>query len=135
VKIVIIINKELPKGLVANTAAVLGISAGKLFGDMVGHDNMDADGRMHRGITTKTVPILGGTKEEIKGIRDNLYGSDYTDTTVIDFSEIAQKSLDYETYTTVLANALSSEIDYLGICIYGPVKKVNKLTGYLGLLK
>lgn len=134
-KIVMIINKELPIGLIANTAAVLGITAGKMFSEIVGHDNFDADGNVHSGITTKTIPILSGTKAQIKSIRDRLYGEDYLDSTVIDFSEVAQKSLDYDAYTALLANSESADIDYLGICIYGPMRKVNKLTGYLGLLR
>jgi len=134
-KIVMIIDKELPRGLLANTAAVLGISLGKTFQDIVGCAIKDADGFVHSGITSKTVPILAGDKEQIKQIRDNLFNSDDSDITVIDFSTIAQKSLDYESYTRLLANSPSSEIDYLGICLYGPVKKINKITGYLGLLR
>jgi hypothetical protein len=134
-KIVMIINRELPIGLIANTAAVLGITAGKMFGEIVGSDNFDLDGNVHAGITTKTIPILSGTKAQIKSIRDSLYGEDHLDTTVIDFSEVAQKSLDYDAYTALLANLESAAIDYLGICIYGPMRKVTKLTGYLGLLR
>lgn len=43
-KTVMIVNKELPVGLIANTTAVLGISLGNLFPDIVGHDIQDADG-------------------------------------------------------------------------------------------
>ncbi len=134
-KIVMIINRELPIGLIANTAAVLGISAGKMCSEIVGSDNFDLDGNLHVGITAKTIPILSGTKAQIKRIRDSLYEKEAQDCNVIDFCEIAQKSLDYDTYSALLANMESSAIEYLGICIYGSTKKVNKLTGYLGLLK
>jgi hypothetical protein len=134
-KIVMVINKELPIGLIANTAAVLGISAGKIQGEIVGDDIKDKDGNLHKGITTKTIPILEGTKEQVKCIRERLFEESFASVTVVDFSEIAQRSLDYESYTTVLNNSVSTAIEYLGVCIYGPVKKVNKLTGYLGLLK
>jgi hypothetical protein len=135
VKIVMIINRELPIGLIANTAAVLGISAGKMCSEIVGSDNFDLDGNLHVGITARTIPILSGTKAQIKWIRDSLYEKELPDCKIIDFCEIAQKSLDYDTYSALLANMKSSAIEYLGICIYGPTKKVNKLTGYLGLLK
>jgi hypothetical protein len=134
-KMVMVINKELPAGLIANTAAVLGISAGKMFEGIVGDDVQDADGHIHRGITTKTIPVLGAANEQIKGIRDILFDTAYADVTVVDFCEIAQRSLDYANYTTILSNTASSEIGYLGVCLYGPVKKINKLTGYLGLLR
>lgn len=134
-KIVMVINKELPTGLLANTAAVLGISAGKIYGEIVGADIEDNDGNMHAGITTKAVPILAGTKEQVKSIRERLFEEAFAGVTVVDFSEIAQRSLDYESYTRALNSFASAEIEYLGVCMYGPIKKVNKLTGYLGLLK
>ncbi|MEN6384757.1 MAG: DUF2000 family protein, partial [Phycisphaerales bacterium] len=66
-KIVMVINKELPLGLVANTAAVLGISLGKMFQqDIVGCDIQDGDGNIHSGITAKTIPVLAGNREQIK---------------------------------------------------------------------
>lgn len=134
-KIVMIINRELPIGLIANTAAVLGISAGKICSEIVGHDNVDQDGNLHVGITAKTIPILAGTKAQMKSIRESLYKEEQLDCKVIDFCEVAQRSLDYDTYSALLANMEGAAIEYLGICIYGPIKKVNKITGYLGLLK
>jgi hypothetical protein len=134
-KIVMVINKELPIGLIANTAAVLGISAGKMYEEIVGADIKDNDGNVHKGVTTKPIPILEGTKVQVKCIREKLFDESFASVTVVDFSEIAQRSLDYENYTKVLNNSASTEIEYLGVCIYGPVKKINKLTGYLGLLK
>ena len=134
-KIVMVINKELPIGLIANTAAVLGISAGKIYEEIVGDDIQDSDGNIHTGITTKTIPILEGTTEQVKCIREKLFDEKFKDVHVVDFSEIAQRSLDYESYTRALNNSTSAEIKYLGVCMYGSLKKVNKLTGYLGLLK
>lgn len=134
-KTVMIVNKELPVGLIANTTAVLGISLGNLFTNIVGHDIQDADGQTHLGITSKTIPILGGSKDQIKTIRDKLLSNKESEITVIDFSEIAQRCLDYENYVGLLSSLPYAQIYYLGICIYGPVKKVNKLTGNLGLLR
>jgi hypothetical protein len=130
-----IINQELPLGLIANTTAVLGISLGNLFPDIVGQDIQDADGQTHLGITNKTIPILGGSKDQIKAIRDKLLSNKESGITVIDFSESAQKCLDYENYASLMSSLPYTQLYYLGICIYGPVKKVNKLTGNLGLLR
>ncbi|MBP2660187.1 MAG: hypothetical protein H6Q69_3219 [Firmicutes bacterium] len=135
-KIAMVINKELPLGLVANTAAVLGISLSKMFQqDIVGCDVQDADGNVHIGITAQTIPILGGNREQIKDIRDTLFDSAYSDIIIIDFSEIAQKCLEYDNYIRMLSCLSSSDIYYLGVCMYGTKKKVNKLTGNLGLLR
>ncbi|SMC90019.1 DUF2000 domain-containing protein [Sporomusa malonica] len=135
-KIVMVINKELPLGLVANTAAVLGISLSKMFQqDIVGCDIQDVNGNVHRGITAQTIPVLNGSRQQIKDIRDLMFGSAYSEITVIDFSEVAQKCLEYEDYSRTLSSLPSSDIYYLGICLYGPKKIVNKLTGNLGLLR
>lgn len=135
-KIAMVIAKDIPLGLVANTAAVLGISLSKIFQrDIVGGDVLDADGNLHIGITAQTIPVLAGSREQIKSIRDTLFGSDYSDITAIDFSEVAQRCLDYDDYIKKLSCLSSSDIYYLGICLYGPKKKVNKLTGNLGLLR
>lgn len=135
-KIVMVINRELPLGLVANTAAVLGISLSKLSEqDIVGSDIQDANGNVHVGITAHTIPVLAGSREQIKDLRDTMFDGAYSDISVIDFSEVAQKCLDYDNYTQLLSCLPSSEIYYLGICLYGPKKKVNKLTGNLSLLR
>lgn len=134
-KIVMIVNKELPLGLIANTTAVLGISLGHLFPAIVGPDIEDGDGQTHLGITNKTIPVLSGQKEQIKAIRDQLFNSQQSEITVIDFSEIAQKCLDYADYIRLLSSLPATEIYYLGICLFGPAKQVNKLSGNLGLLR
>ncbi|MBP2644108.1 MAG: hypothetical protein H6Q67_1995 [Firmicutes bacterium] len=134
-KVVMIINKDLPIGLIANTAAVLGVSLGKYSEDIVGYETKDADGNMHLGITNKSLPILGANSQQIKDIRETLFEDRYSDIQVIDFSSVAQKSLNYDNYTAILATMTSSELEYLGICLSGNIKKINSLTGNLGLLK
>lgn len=134
-KIAMIINKELPAGLLANTAAVLGVTLGHRIEQLVGNDVEDADGNNHIGITTKTIPVLGGTKEQLTEIRQRLYSNEFSDVLVVDFSEVAQRSLDYDNYTALMAQCTAEDLRYLGLSLYGPVKKVNKLTGFIGLLR
>lgn len=71
----------------------------------------------------------------MKSIRESLYKEEGLDCKVIDFCEVAQRSLDYDNYSALLANMEGAAIEYLGICIYGPIKMINKFTGYLGLLR
>jgi len=134
-KIVMVVNRELPVGLIANTTAVLGITVGKLFEGVVGPDISDADGNQHLGITSKVIPILAGTKEKIRAIRHRAGQEGNEDIQVIDFSEIAQKCKSYNDYREHLSNMKYEDIYYLGICMYGPVKKINKLTGSMPLLR
>lgn len=134
-KIAMVINKDIPVGLIANTSAVLGISLSRLFPGIVGEDVLDGDGNAHAGITTQNIPVLAADREKIKGLRDCLFDAAYEDVSVIDFSEAAQKCLDYGDYIARLGGLPADDLYYLGICLYGPKKKVNKLTGNLGLLR
>jgi len=134
-KVVMIIDKDLPVGLIANTAAVLGASLGKMVDDLVGGDLADADGNLHLGITTRNIPILGATQEQLKAIRARLYEAEFAEVTTVDFNNIAQRSLDYGDYGRLLAETGSGALDYLGVCLFGPQKKVNRLTGSIGLLR
>lgn len=134
-KVVMIIDRELPVGLIANTAAVLGANLGKMVADLVGGDLTDADGNLHRGITTRNIPILGATREQIKAIRARLYDAEFAAVATVDFNNIAQRSLDYDDYGRLLAATDGDALTYLGVCLYGPQKKVNSLTGNIGLLR
>lgn len=135
-KLVMVINRDLPLGLVANTAAVLGISLSKIYQeDIVGGDIVDADGNLHLGITAQTIPILSASREQVKEIREAMFEPAFAEVAAIDFSEAAQRCLNYEQYIRSLAQLSAEELFYLGVCMYGPKKKVNKLTGSLPLLR
>lgn len=56
-KIVMLVNKELPLGLIVNTAAVLGVSLGKLKNELVGEDYLDKVNCIHPGIAKSAIPL------------------------------------------------------------------------------
>ncbi|MGR6861764.1 DUF2000 family protein [Aliivibrio salmonicida] len=55
--------------------------------------------------------------------------------TVVDFSNVAQSTKNYQDYSEKLASTKADDIEYLGIAIYGAKKLVNKYTGNLGLVR
>ncbi len=59
-KCVMILDERLPVGLIANTAAILGITLGKMRPEAVGADVTDKTGNIHPGIIEFPVPILKG---------------------------------------------------------------------------
>lgn len=134
-KCVVVIDEKLPLGIIANTAAILGITLGKRRPDLVGADVYDRTGNGHSGIIQFPVPILKGNVEVIKSIREKLYGPEYSDLTVVDFSDLAQGCKIYDEFIDKMKDISDTELNYYGIAICGAKKKVNKLTGSMALLK
>lgn len=60
-KCVMVIDEQLPLGIIANTAAITGITLGKAMPEVVGADVRDENGHMHLGIIEFPVPILRGS--------------------------------------------------------------------------
>lgn len=134
-KCVMVIDENLPLGLISNTAAVLGVAIGRNLPEVVGSDVVDQTGNRHLGITEIPIPILRSSKEQIKELRSRLYEDNYRDLIVVDFSDAAQSCNNYEEYTGKMANAPESSLSYLGLALCGDKKKVNKLTGSMPLMR
>ena len=107
-KCVMVIDENLPLGIIANTAAIMGITLGKQMPEVVGADVYDRTGNGHLGIIEFPVPILKGNVEVIKSIREKLYE---------------------------MKDVPETELNYYGVAICGAKKKVNKLTGSMALLR
>ena len=134
-KCVMIIDEQLPLGIIANTAAIMGITLGKSIPEVVGKDVYDKTGNKHLGIITFPVPILKGDIQTIKTIRKKLYEPEFSDLIVIDFSDIAQMSKSYTEFITKMQSITETELNYIVITLCGTKKKMNKLTGNIALLK
>ena len=134
-KCVMVIDEGLPLGMIANTAAIMGITLGKKMPEVVGADVTDQSGNEHLGIIEFPVPILRGTRPDIKQIREKLYQPEFQDLTVVDFSDLAQSCKTYDEFMEKMGRVSESDLQYLGVAICGSRKKVNKLTGNMPLLR
>lgn len=134
-KCVMIMNEELPCGIIANTAAVMGITIGKHMPQIVGENVIDQSGCEHLGVITFPVPILKGKRDMLKQIRETLFQEEYADMLVVDFFDVAQSCKTYEEYIEKMKKVSQEELEYFGIAICGSKKKVNKLTGSMPLLR
>ena len=134
-KCVMVIDEHLPLGLIANTAAIMGITLGKKMPEVVGADVADKTGREHLGIIAFPVPILKGNAETMKAIRAKLYEPEFSDVTVVDFSDLAQSCKTYDEFIGKMKDASEADLTYFGIALCGAKKKVNKLTGSMALLR
>ena len=130
-----VIDAALPLGLIANTAAMLGISIGKLHPEMVGEDVTDASSLLHAGISIYPISMLKGDEALLKELRHKLYEPEFSALTAVDFSDVAQKINVYADFVQKSLETPESEHHYYGIALFGEKKKVNRLTGMLPLLR
>lgn len=134
-KCVMVIDSFLPLGIIANTAAIMGITLGREMPEVVGQDLADRTGRRHLGIITFPVPILKGSPETIREIREKLYQPEFAGLTAVDFSDLAQGCKTYEEYAEKMLDVPEEGLRYFGVAICGEKKKVNRLAGSLPLLR
>ena len=134
-KCVMIMDENLPLGIITNTAAVMGVTIGKHLPGVVGADVLDRSGREHLGVIEFPIPILRGNRDKIRELRALLYEEPFRDLKVVDFSDTAQSCKTYGEFIEKIAAVPESDLAYFGIAICGDKKKVNKLTGSLPLLR
>ena len=131
----VVYDEELPLRIIANTAAIMGITLGKAIPEVVVADVRDESGHTHLGIIEFPVPILRGSPESIKALREKLYEPDFQALTVVDFSDLAHSCKTYDEFIGRMAQVPESTLQYFGVAVCGAKKKVNKLTGSLPLLR
>ena len=112
-KCVMVVDEAMPQGIIANSTAVMGVTIGKLFPEVVGQDVVDQTGYRHQGIIEFPIPILKGNRDFLRDMRERLYEPNFEQLTVVDFFDVAQGCKTYSEY----------------------IEKVNKLTGSLPLLR
>lgn len=134
-KCVMVIDEALPLGIIANTAAILGITLGRRRPEIIGGDVADGSGCIHAGITAVPVPILRAGAAVIRDLQTALRRPEFQPVTVADFSTLAQGCRDYGDYIEKMAAAPESGLQYLGLALCGPRKLVNRLTGSMPLLR
>lgn len=134
-KCVIVVDENLPLGVIANTAAILGITMGMKMPDVVGNDVLDLEGNPHMGIIQFLVPILKGNTKILNKLRTKLFEMQFSELTVVDFSDLAQGCKTYNEFIGKMANTSESKLNYIGIAVCGNKKQINKLTGSMPLLR
>ncbi|MEU7524810.1 DUF2000 domain-containing protein [Saccharothrix sp. NPDC042600] len=125
-RIVLVLRADLPPGLAANAAAVLGLSLGARLPGTVGADGEDADGTTHPGITSHPVPVLTADAATIKA----LHAADGV--TAIGFTEVARRARAYDAYLEDLARAHDPE--FVAVALHGPRAVITRLTRELPLM-
>ena len=120
-------------GLIANTAAILGNALGSRIIEVVIKDIFYKNNNMHLGIIEIPITILRKRKFIIQFER-KLYEENYKYILTTDFSNLAKGCKTYEEFIQKIPNTEYNELKYYGILLFGYKKKINKLSGNLGLL-
>lgn len=134
-KCVVVVDQNLPLGIITNTAAVLGATLGRQCPELIGEDVVDASQCRHMGIITIPIPVLKCGGEKLRELREKLYEEEYENLVVADFSDVAQGCKTYDEYTEKVSGVSEEGHRYFGIAICGDRKAVNSLTGSMPLLR
>lgn len=132
-KMVIVLDDDLPDGLMANTAAVLSLTLGNKIEGLIGSDLKDGNEHLHTALTTIPLPILKCTKERLREIYTEAYPLK-DELLLVDVTDAAQTTKNYADYEQKLKQSSTDQLAFLGLALAGPQKLINTLTGNLALL-
>ncbi|RDD68531.1 DUF2000 family protein [Paracoccus versutus] len=125
-KPVIILAADLPLGLKANFAAVLGMSLG-----LLGGATPTGDGIALPGITTVPLPVLCAPPQDLPG----LFAQAEALPLRLAYMRAAFEARDYPDYTARIAAAPLADHAPQAILLAGPRKAVDRICGRLPLLR
>ncbi|MEA5101101.1 DUF2000 domain-containing protein [Pantoea sp. S18] len=129
----IVIDQQLPAGLAMNASSVIGISFGKLVGNLVGPDQQSQDGVNYPGVIYAPLPVLLADGNYLRELQQ-ISGAD-SEIFAMPFSALAQSCKTYEEYSERITDAHSDQIELVAIGLIGPKKKITRLTGNLKLYR
>lgn len=130
-KPVIILPPDLPIGLKANFAAVLGMSLGQTHPELIGADTPCADGALLGGITTVALPVLAAPAPDLPA----LFAAAEALPLRRAYMRAAFEARDYADYTARISAAPLSGHLPQALLLGGARKAVDRICGSLALLR
>jgi hypothetical protein len=131
VKWVIVMDRDLPRGLQANAAACLAASVGGAVPAILGEGGTDASGGAHPGLPWIGCTVLAAPAAIVRRLRNDAAAE--PGLVVTDMAAIAQRTNVYDEYLDALAT--SDDLSYSAVSLLGPRPAVERLTGRLPLLR
>lgn len=120
------------KGVVANVAFVLGLTAGRgLPAETFGPDVVDGDGVTHQHLTRIGHIVRKAGQTKLRSLRQELGGK--PGVLLVDYTEDAAPA-DYAEYAETLAKHSGEELKYRALHVYGPEDIIGPLTRTLSRL-
>ena len=128
---VMIMNRALSGGHLANAIAVIALTVGARHPYFVGEPLVDADGVSHPGLIPIGIPMLQCSAEELRQLRAKALEKGFD---VVDFPRQGQKTKDYAEFLDAMKTAAGDEIEYLGMAVIGKKNAVNRLTKHCEMM-
>ncbi|TQS45920.1 DUF2000 domain-containing protein [Cryptosporangium phraense] len=132
-KWVVVVDRDLPIGLIANAAALLSASVGQQVPDLLGPVVTDGSGFEHQPLPYVGCSILGADAETVHRIRTK--AATKPTLFVADVPRAAQQATSHTDYQAVMAATSEEEMAYYAVALVGPRNQVDKLVGGLTLLR
>ena len=132
--IAIIVNPDLPIGLLANTIGAIGVGLGARLPQFGAAQLTDRDGTTIDISSNKPLPILQAAQETIAAVLAKAVPAP-EDGAVVPFPAFARSLHDYADYVAQFPERRLADEQIDGLGIAGPVKWVRSLTGSLKLLR
>lgn len=95
-KCVMVVDNQLPIGVISNTVAILGCALGKRHPEINGEDLRNKDGQAFPGLIQIPVPVLEADAAQLRDLKESMEDDDNLE--VISFTNAARQSPTYEDY-------------------------------------
>ena len=133
-KCVLVIDEAMPRGLAANTAAILGITWGRLRPELVGEDVTDAAGAIHPGSSARRCRCSPAGRRLFRPCGGS-WPSWNLQMWRLWTLQIWPRAAVPTASSSKNGPHRAGELRYLGMALLGPRHQVDRLTGSLPLLR
>jgi hypothetical protein len=131
-KWVIIVDRTVPAGRMANAVACVAASTGEAVAGIIGPTGLDAAGVTHPGLPWAGCTVLTAEPHELAEVRAKAVAS--ADVFVADMPETAQTTRVYDEFLAELAETKPDDLAVCAISVVGPRNRVSKLVKRLELM-
>jgi hypothetical protein len=128
---VIVMDKDLSGGILANAIAVIALTAGQRHPALVGEPLVDACGFAHPGLIPTGIPMLRAPQAELARLRQEALANECD---VVAFPVEGQQTKNYAEFQDMVAQIPTPGIKYTGLALIGQRKTVSKIVKKLDLL-
>ena len=128
---VMVMNKELDSGHLANAIAVIALTIGQRHPYFVGDPLIDADGVSHPGLIPIGIQMLQCNGAKLKDLRMKAKEKGFD---IVDFPRQGQETKNYAEFLQMMEAAHEEDIEYLGVAIIGKKNAVNRLTKHCEMI-